>query len=229
MEIANDEAVRRQEATIRLHHTLEQARDALQRNQWVQAAKFYQEAVADIPYVQVGSPAVDAEKREAVAGLDGVRARLAREALSAGNVIEANTQIDAALKVDPDNEILRQLKAEILQRQAEQVGTVPSPDLLKQLPAFEQQKIDIATRVQNGKLLYEMGKYNEAEAILNQVVKDDPSNRSAPYYLDLLKEARYMDSARRREENVKSAIGNVEHAWIPSLQTGESARPEPDV
>lgn len=71
VEIANDEAVRRQEATIRLHHTLEQARDALQRNQWVQAAKFYQEAVADIPYVQVGSPAVDAEKREAVAGLDG--------------------------------------------------------------------------------------------------------------------------------------------------------------
>src|SRR5208283_5156653 len=68
VEIANDEAVRRQEATIRLHQALEQARDALRGNQAVEAAKFYQQAVAYIPSAQVGSPAVDAEKREAIAG-----------------------------------------------------------------------------------------------------------------------------------------------------------------
>jgi len=227
VEIANDEAVRRQEATIRMHHTLEQARDALQRKNWADAAKFYQEAVADIPYVPVGIAAVDAEKREAVAGLDDARAKLARQALLAGDMIEASTQIDAALKVDPNNEVLRLLKAEIMQRQAEQIGTVPSPDILKRLPGFQQQKIDIATRVQNGKTLYEMGKYAEAEAILIQVVKEDPSNRSAPYYLDLIKEARYMDSARRREEGVKSSIGNVESAWIESKKREGLPIPNP--
>src|SRR5580692_1725766 len=159
VEIANDEAVRRQEATIRLHQTLERARDALRRNQLVEAAKFYQEAVRDIPNVQVTSPAVDAEKREAVAGLDTVRATLARQALAAGDMIEANAEIDAALKVDPNNDALLKLKAEIKQRESEQVGRVPSVEVLKRIPAFEQQKIDIATRVQNGKLLYEMGKY----------------------------------------------------------------------
>ena len=49
VEIANDEAVRRQEATIQLHIKLDQARDAIRRNELKEAAKFYQEAVAQIP------------------------------------------------------------------------------------------------------------------------------------------------------------------------------------
>ena len=67
------------------------------------ASKLYQEAVAQIPLAQVGSPAVDAEKREAVAGLDQVRSTLARQALAAGDMAVANDQVDAALKVDPNN------------------------------------------------------------------------------------------------------------------------------
>jgi beta-lactamase regulating signal transducer with metallopeptidase domain len=76
-----------------------------------------------------------------------------------------------------------------------------SPGALLVLAALEDaqsKKEDIATRLQKGKLLYEMHRYDEAEAILLQIVKDDPTNHSAPYYLDLIKEVRYMDSARKR-------------------------------
>src|SRR5208283_4516620 len=45
--------------------------------------------------------------------------------------------------------------------------------------------------VQEGKLLYEMGKLDESEKILVQVLKEDPSNKAARYYLDLIKEARF--------------------------------------
>jgi tetratricopeptide (TPR) repeat protein len=190
---------------------LEQARDAIRRDQLKEAAKFYQEAVAQIPNSQVGNAAVDAEKTEAVAGLDVVREKLARLAMAAGDMIEADYQADAALKVDPSNESLRRLKAEIKQREAEQLGRVPSPDMLRRAPALEKEKIDIATRVQNAKFLYEMGKYNEAEVILTEVVKEDPSNRSAPYYLDLIKEARYMDRARRREQLLTCSQSDVGH------------------
>ncbi|HEY3863688.1 MAG TPA: hypothetical protein VGO59_17570 [Verrucomicrobiae bacterium] len=221
VEIANDEAVRRQEATIRLHMKLMDAREAVKRHDLIDASKLYQEAVAQIPYTQVGNPAVDVEKREAVAGLDAVRSTLAREALAAGNIAAANSEVDAALKYDPNNEDLRKLKAVIAQRQAEQLGKVPSPDVLARLPSMERQKIDIATRVQNGKFLYEMGKYADAEAILDQVIKDDPSNRTAPYYLDLIKEARYMDDARKREQSNKSGIGEVEASWIKSEKRKE--------
>ncbi len=103
VEIANDEAVRRQEATIRLHLKLEQARDSLKRDDVAQAARLYQDAVLQIPSVQVGNPAVDAEKREAVAGLDATRMKLAHQALDAGDVATALAETDSALKYDPNN------------------------------------------------------------------------------------------------------------------------------
>jgi beta-lactamase regulating signal transducer with metallopeptidase domain len=79
--------------------------------------------------------------------------------------------------------------------------------LLAALDDAEKQKMDIATRVKKAKLLYETGKYDESEAILHQVLKDDPTNRSAPYFLDLIKEARYMDRTRQREAGVKPIPG----------------------
>src|SRR5271170_6887911 len=113
VQIAEEEAVRRQEATIRLHMKLDQAMAAQKRNELVEAAKLYQEAVALVPFVQVGNAMVDTEKRQALAGLDGVREKLARQAMARGEMVEALAQVEAALKVDPNNESLRKLKREI--------------------------------------------------------------------------------------------------------------------
>ena len=215
IQIAEEEAVRRQEATIRLHQKLDEAVAAQKRNQLVDAAKFYQEAVALSPYVQVGNPAVDLEKKQALAGLDGVREKLARDAMARGEMVEALAQTEAALKVDPNNETLRKLKAEIDKRTVDMQGTSPSPELVKTKHEIEKEKVDVATQVQNAKLLYEMGKYTNSEAILKQVLKEDPSNKTAPYYLDLVKEALFAANARAREAVAKNSIATVEKAWIP--------------
>jgi len=53
-------------------------------------------------------------------------------------------------------------------------------------------KPNATNEVENAKFLYEQGKYDEAETILEQVIREDPSNRTPPYYLDLIKEARYV-------------------------------------
>jgi general secretion pathway protein D len=225
--IADEEAVRRQNETRLLHRKLEEAEAAVQRKQLDEAARLYQEAVVHIPLSEVGKPSVEADKRAAVAGLDSVRAALARQAMAAGDLITATTQLDAALKVDPNNEELHKLKAEINQRAIEQTGRVPSPDLIKKLPAMEKEKVDIATQVQNAKLLYEMGKLDESESILTRVMKEDPSNRTAPYYLDLIKEARFLDRARAREASVKSDFVSVENAWIPPSKQESYPIPNP--
>lgn len=68
-------------------------------------------------------------------------------------------------------------------------------------PDQQQQETDIPTRVKNAKFLYEMGKLDEAEAILLQVLKDDAGNRVARYYLDLIKEVRYMNKERPIVDN----------------------------
>ncbi|HUD84354.1 MAG TPA: hypothetical protein VMQ67_12655, partial [Candidatus Saccharimonadales bacterium] len=51
VQMAEEEAVRRQEATVQLHRKLDDAHAAQKRNQLSEAAKLYQEAVALIPSV----------------------------------------------------------------------------------------------------------------------------------------------------------------------------------
>jgi type II secretory pathway component GspD/PulD (secretin) len=57
------------------------------------------------------------------------------------------------------------------------------------------QIIKIKTLVQDGKLLYEMGKLNEAEAKLREAVREDPQNQTAAYYLNLVSQARHRATA----------------------------------
>ena len=52
-----------------------------------------------------------------------------------------------------------------------------------------------AVLVQDGALLYEMGKLDEAEAKLEEARKADPENQGAYYYLNLVSEARYQRDA----------------------------------
>ncbi len=86
--------------------------------------------------------------------------------------------------------------------------------------------IDIATRVQNAKFLYEMGrKDDESEKLLKQsFFKDTPDNWTVPYYLDLIKEARYMDYARRRESMARDfhrqSRGNADPVHQPGGAAG---------
>jgi tetratricopeptide (TPR) repeat protein len=227
VQIAEEEAVRRQEATIRLHIKLDQAVAAQKRNQLMDAAKLYQEAVSLSPLAQVGNPAVELEKRQALAGLDAVREKLARQDMARGEMAEALAQVQAALKLDPNNETLRNLKAEVDKRTEEMQGRSPSPEVIKTIPDIKKEKVEIATKVQNAKLLYEMGKYNDAEVILLQVLKEDPSNKTAPYYLDLVKEARYAADARAREAVAKSSIATVVKAWIPPSKQESLPIPNP--
>lgn len=52
-------------------------------------------------------------------------------------------------------------------------------------------KAQAGVLVQSGKLLYEMGKLDEAELKLKGAIKQDPNNQAAYYYLKLVAEARY--------------------------------------
>ena len=45
--------------------------------------------------------------------------------------------------------------------------------------------------VQDGKLLYEMDRLDEAEAKLKLALKTDPHNEAALYYLNLVAEAKF--------------------------------------
>jgi hypothetical protein len=73
-----------------------------------------------------------------------------------------------------------------------QSSTNPAPIT----PEIQREKAVIAGKIQHAKLLYEKGNFDDAEAILVEILKADPDNKSAAYYLALVKDARVAARAR---------------------------------
>ena len=83
----------------------------------------------------------------------------------------------------------------------------------KRVTFFEEDKVSVAVLIEDARLLMNLAKFEEAEAKLKDALKADPESRAAHYYLQLLKERRYTDEARKREQ----ALQPPEISAIPSL------------
>ena len=83
---------------------------------------------------------------------------------------------------------------------------MPDQTTIAKIPPILGDKADAATHVQNGKLLYEAGKYDESMAEMNQALKAAPDNYAASYYMNLDREA---ESASQQNQRT------VEKSWTP--------------
>ncbi|MCX8109135.1 MAG: tetratricopeptide repeat protein, partial [Verrucomicrobiae bacterium] len=217
-EAAAKEAVRRQEFTILLRRTLKDAQSEQKKGDLGTAAKLYEEAWSLVQ--QIGDAGIEKEKRETIAGFTEVYLALAKKSFARAQYEEAKTQLNRVLRVDPKNEEGLKMMATVDKRLKELEGRLPSRDAKAMLPEAQRTKIESATLTQDGKLLYEAGKYDEAEARLKQAAKLDPDNAAAFYYLRLVEEARYEQEARKREISIKNKIVEVEKAWNPPVKWG---------
>ncbi len=66
---------------------------------------------------------------------------------------------------------------------------------------------DVNTFVTDGKLLYQMGKLDEAEKKFILALKQDPRNQAAYYYMNLVKEARNKQTPRGRTNTLYTSSG----------------------
>ncbi len=73
----------------------------------------------------------------------------------------------------------------------------PAAGQTNRLPTLIPQKVEAATLVQDGRLLYELGKLDEAESKLKSALALDTDNKGAHYYLNLVEETRRNPSSRR--------------------------------
>jgi tetratricopeptide (TPR) repeat protein len=191
VDMAVSEAVLRQANTVVLRQKLEQARDVAAHGDLVVAAKLYEDAYQLVQQIGSGIPA---ETEDTVSGLVSARFELAREAQRRGDakdLLEADTQISRVLKVDPKNPAALDFKRRNDRMIAALRGQVPDDATLQQVPTIANEKMEADTLVRDGKLLYETGKFEEAESKLEQALKLDPINEGAFYYLNLAKQAVY--------------------------------------
>jgi general secretion pathway protein D len=214
-DIAVREAVRRQAFTVELRQKLGEAALAEQRKDLSAASKAYGEAV-DLAE-KVGS-GVEPETKAAVAGISRVNAALAQQAAAQGDYKEADTLLKSALSHDPQNPALLGLKQSNDVHLAEQAGKVPSAEVLDQVPGIMTNQVKVATLVQDGKLLYELGKMDDADAKLHQALAQEPNNQAALYYLKLIEEARYAAKENQHQLIDGQRMVEIQDAWQAPVQ-----------
>ncbi len=223
-DIASTEAIRRQASIIELRRTLEDAARIQKQGDLQESARRFERALDLVRDIGVG---VDRESKDAVAGLTAVRLQLAEQARRVSNFTEADAQVTRVLKVDPHNATAQNLKRDIDRALEERKGKVPSKEILDKIPEAKQETIATSTLVQDGRMLIEMGKLDEAEAKLQQAVRRNPEDRNAFYYLSLIKEARYAQEARKREISAKDALVEVEKSWNVPISRERLPSPNP--
>ncbi len=209
-DMAVTEAVLRQANTVVLRQKLVQARDAAAHGDLVVAARLYEDAYDLVEHIGSGIPD---ETAQTISGLVAVRLELAREAQRQGDLREADTQINRVLKVDPNNPAGLAFKKQNDRMIAALRGKVPDDATLQEAPLIANDKTDAGTLVRDGKLLYEMGKFEEAEVKLQQALNLDPLNQGAFYYLSLVKQGIYARAERMHTTDNQTRIVQVSKAW----------------
>jgi general secretion pathway protein D len=207
---AINEAVYRQANRVILVQKLAEARAAQARHALPAAAKLYDECWE---LVQKTGTGVEAERDQTLAGLTAVRLELARAAQGQNQLEEAEAQVEDVLRVDPSNAAAIDFKRGNEKLMAQQRGTVPSPEVKAQVPAALEENIQARTLVQDGKLLYELGKMDEAEAKLRLALKEEPRSQAALYYLSLVSEAKYTQALKEHGVTAQENLSEVEQAW----------------
>src|SRR5262249_29136905 len=83
------------------------------------------------------------------------------------------------------------------------------------------------SHITDARLLYEMGKLDEAETTLKQALKEDPRNQNAYYYLELVRQERYRQAAQRRDVDSRQSMVQVEQDWATPVSRDSLPQPNP--
>jgi Tfp pilus assembly protein PilF len=210
VDMAVNQGVVRQANTIVLRQKLGEARGAVTAGDLSAAAKYYEDAYTLVQ--QIGS-GIDSEKAQTISGLASTRLQLARRAQANGDWTTAGTEVSRVLKVDPKNAAALAFQKQNAQQLAAQRGKIPDAQTLEKVPAILEQKTQAGTLLQDGKLLYEMGKLEEADAKFKEALKLDPNNVGAYYYLNLTKQARFARDERQHQSSSAERLVQVEKTW----------------
>jgi tetratricopeptide (TPR) repeat protein len=209
-EAAINEAVYRQANQIALRERIQAAQNAQLRGETAASAKLYSDAWDLVLKIGTG---IDQETALVRKGLAETRLTLAKRAQSRGDLRDARKEVADVLRVDPSNPAALEMARELDRALAELRGQMPSEELQARAGTIAEEKVQNNILIQDGKLLYEMGKLDEAEVKLQRALKNDPLNQAAVYYLNLIREARFQEAQNRRDVVSRQSLVEVEEAW----------------
>ena len=223
-DLAIKTAVQRQYNTKLLQQKLAVAQETQRRGELPAAAKLYEESLTLVQDIGPGN--LGAETEAVIRGMTDVRLALAKDAQRRKDLNEADTQVSRVLKVNPKNAQALEFKRANDKMLAEMAGMMPSKETVAKIPGWTKEKVDNATKIQNAKMHFEHGKYDEAEALLKEVLAAEPGNFTAAYYSSLIKEQRDSNATLTRAVQSKQRVLEVEDAW--QVPTKRNLLPQPN-
>jgi hypothetical protein len=229
---ADTEAVMRQANVIVLRQKLSDAKAMSQRGDIVNAAKLYQESCTLA--LQIGTASIPQETLQAVAGLTSTRLALGRDAQSHGDYHEADIEVqqilhaERDLKVSPDADEVQAFKKHNDELIIAYRGHLPDAETLDKVPQLATDRVEAGTLVQDGKVFYEMGKYDQAEIRLEEAIKMDPGNTTASYYLNLIKQDKIERDIVHHNTDTQDRMERVEKQWILPNNSNDRAHLQTD-
>ena len=163
----------------------------------------------------------------AAVGLISVRMRLANDAQHRGDYENADTQIKDILRVDPANQMALEFKMANDRMIEAARATRPDRDTIEQVKSIHEDQVRTEQLVQDGKLMFQLGKMDEAEAKLNDALTRDPNNQAALYYLSLVKQNRDKQMMDARNVFSMNSLIDVEKDWRDSNTRDSLPKPNP--
>ncbi|MEE2948274.1 MAG: hypothetical protein VX392_08135, partial [Verrucomicrobiota bacterium] len=225
-ENAAREVVRRQAAIIEIRNKLAEANTVEQSGSLTAAAILYEDAQKGIESIGANANGIDAERAGVVEGLTRVRLALGEKYATSGNLTEARKQVQRVLVIAPGNLTAREQLQAIDAGIEKLRGRMPTEESLEEVKDVVEEKIQAATLVQDGKLFYEMARYDQAEAKLRQALKIDPANRGGAYYMVLVQEAKNSIQVKKRDMTSRESIKDVTKDWIAPGMNFDLGDPE---
>ena len=162
-----------------------------------------------------------------------IAASLSRVLLAEAKIDESRHQFqEADLKITstpspliPPIPMAQAMKKDNDKSLALQSGRIPSKEVQALIPAFQTNMLNSQTLVQDARVFYEAGKFDEAEIRLVQAKKLDPENLSASHYLELLSERRAAQATRITDESARIALLKVDQAYEVPLRGQQRQAP----
>jgi len=212
-DVAVDESVRREALKRDLDAKLIKAADAQTRGAINESAALYTQSLDIAKKIGKAGPGAEGQYISALDGFITTRLMLAEQSQRLGNYAAAADQFAAILREDPNNLRVLELQKQNNALRAQTAGRRPSDEAISQIPQLITNKVDASTQVQNGKMFFEAGRLDEAEAYMRKAIEIDANNRAAAYYLSLITDQRYRNAVTDSEQSRKESLLKVEQAW----------------
>ena len=203
IDLATEEGARRQALKIELDRKLADAQAAEKKGAFLESAQTYTDGLELVKKIASG---VDSQHKQAIDGFIATRLQLAEQAQRIGDFAAADNQYARILKEDPTHDRVVQLSKANKDMLAAEAGRRPSDEAIAKMPEAYTNRVNAATLVQDGKLFFEAGRFDEAETKLRQAQKMDPNNRAASYYLELVLDQRSRNANVVGEQTRRNQI-----------------------